>query len=91
MIATLEKSTLESLTYTMDFSQAGILATDEVIESITVIADCDVTISEQTFSGQSASFRVAGGTPGCRCLINVLAVTSEDNTVLGRGYLRITE
>lgn len=84
----IHKQPSETLNVSMDFSNwlsSGVtLSSPSVSESTG-----DITITNTTVSGQTVAFTIAGGTHGKTYRIEVAVDTSESESLLGDGLLKV--
>lgn len=84
----LEKLAGESRSYSMDFSN---LLGDDTISSVTsVVSNCsDLTIASITNDSTKVYCRISGGS--CEtCKVTFTIVTTDGNTLIDQGRLRVT-
>jgi len=92
----LEKQPDETRVFTLDFS--NLMGTSETIASIDTVysefrgeSTTDLTITNQSISGQTVLIQIAGGTDRHAYRVECTITTSTGQVLQGDGVLKITD
>lgn len=85
------KAPEESFGVSMDFTSVIGDTTVSILTSVLSVSPSGLTLSDDSIVDQTVEFRVSGGTEGQNYKIKVEITTSDSDTFVGVGTLKVRE